>query len=359
MLTGIACLLVIALVVTYPLVPWPRLFNVTTEAAKHDSGRVAAVLIVCVAAAMPLGVVQRVQLGYQEGFLNDVWQGAGSLLALAGLLAVVSLRCGLPWLVLAVAGGPLLASGGNWVNQFGFRRRWLTPRRAHFDWGASKRLLQTGILFLVLQIECLLTYSSDNLIVAQLFESSTVAQYAITQKVFSAVLMAQGCWLGPLWPAYGEALARGDIAWIRRTLLRSIAVSALFAGAASTMVLVFGHILFAVWVHGRVPADFGLMVACAVWTVLQSVGSATAMFWNGTNVLKFQAVTGGVTTVLAFPLRIILGRQFGLAGVVWGASLAYLVAIVIPTAIYLPRKVRANRSTIPNYSQPAEVLNDT
>jgi hypothetical protein len=31
----------------------------------------------------------------------------------------------------------------------------------------------------------------------------------------------------PLWPAYGEAIARGDITWVRRTIVGSIVVAEL------------------------------------------------------------------------------------------------------------------------------------
>jgi O-antigen/teichoic acid export membrane protein len=342
MLLAIACLVVLALALTHSSVPWARIFNVDTDLGKQESGSVAAVLICCLAAAMPLGVVQRVQLGYQEGFLNDMWQGIGNLLALTGLLTAVWLRCGLPWLVLAVAGAPVLATGLNWVNEFGFRRRWLWPRLEHFHWTTTGVLVRSGLLFFVLQVEYLLTYSSDNIIVAHLFGSKTVAQYAVTQKVFGVLYLIQGCWLIPLWAAYGEAIARRDTAWVRHTLMRSMIGSAVWSSAASVLILVFGHIWFASWLGGRVAAEFALMLAFAVWTVLQCVGATVAIYWNGINMLGFQAVTGLVVMLLAPILRVALGRYFGLPGVVWGVSLAYIIGIAIPTTVYLPRVLRSN-----------------
>jgi O-antigen/teichoic acid export membrane protein len=342
MLLMIASLLMASLAFSRSFVPWPRIFNVTTTLGKQEAVSVMVVLICCLAAAMPLGIVQRVQLGYQEGFLNDIWQGIGSLLALAGLLTAVALRCGLPWLVLAVAGAPVFASGLNWISQFGFRRPWLFPKLANFDWSVSRALLSSGLLFFLLQIEYLLTFSSDNLIVAQLHGPGAVAQYAVTQKLFATVAIAQNCWLGPLWPAYSEAAARHDTAWVRRTLLRSIIGSAVWAGVASVLILVFGDTLFAFWLRGRVAPNFDLMLGLAVSTVLQCVGSAIAIYWLGTNTLRFVTLTGGALMLLAPILRVLLGRHFGLPGVAWGLTLAYLVCVVLPTAIYLPRALSSH-----------------
>jgi O-antigen/teichoic acid export membrane protein len=278
-------------------------------------------------------------LGYQEGFLNDVWQGIGNLFTLAGLLAAVAMRCGLPWLAFAVAGTPVLATGLNWITQFGLRRPWLFPRLSNFEWSTSRALLSSGLMFSVLQIEYILTFSSDNLIVAHVLGTTAVAQYAITQKLFAVVAMAQSCWLGPLWPAYCEAIARQDDAWVRRTLLRSIIGSAVWASAASALILTFGNILFAFWLRGQVTPNFGLMLGFAVWTALQCVGSAIAVYWLATNTLGFVALTGAGVMLLAPVLRVLLGRSFGLPGVVWGLTLAYVICIV-PTPIYLFRRFR-------------------
>ncbi len=41
--------------------------------------------------------------------------------------------------------------------------------------------------------------------------------HAITQRLLGVIGMALALALGPLWPAFGEAKARGDIDWILLT----------------------------------------------------------------------------------------------------------------------------------------------
>ncbi|MDQ3013711.1 MAG: hypothetical protein M3X11_23770, partial [Acidobacteriota bacterium] len=79
MLLGVAVGIVLLFSMAYGLMPWPRVFNVTSELAMREAGPALAVFVLCFAANIPLGVVERVQLGYQEGFVSSVWQSAGSL----------------------------------------------------------------------------------------------------------------------------------------------------------------------------------------------------------------------------------------------------------------------------------------
>jgi O-antigen/teichoic acid export membrane protein len=67
-----------------------------------------------------------------------------------------------------------------------------------------------------------LAYQSDNLIITHVFNPEAVAQYAVPQKLFNLISIAIGIIVGPLWPVYGEAIARGDGHWVKQTLVRSL-----------------------------------------------------------------------------------------------------------------------------------------
>jgi len=84
--------------------------------------------------------------------------------------------------------------------------------------GGMKRILQGGLLFFVLQLGVTVAYASDNLIIAKILGLDDVAQYSVVSKMFEGVLMVFGLAVTPLWPAYGEAKARGDLHWIKKTL---------------------------------------------------------------------------------------------------------------------------------------------
>ncbi len=128
MLAAVALVLLAGFALAYPAISWPRVFNVHSQQAIREAGPAIAVFIGCFAANLPLGVVRNVQHGYQEGFINNLWESAGKLLGLLGLLLVIYLQAGLVWLVLALTGAPAVALLLNNLELFGYRRPWLRPR---------------------------------------------------------------------------------------------------------------------------------------------------------------------------------------------------------------------------------------
>src|SRR5438093_2214193 len=158
-------LLILAYSMLQSHVDWPGVFNVHTDTARVEIGNAIAILIAIMALQLPLATVQRVQEGFQEGFVNNFWQAAASCVGLAGLLIVVHFRLGLPWLVLAVAGAPILAALINSLVQFLVVRPWLRPSLRYFDRAVSSELIRSGFVFLALTFFTFWGIYSDNLVI--------------------------------------------------------------------------------------------------------------------------------------------------------------------------------------------------
>ena len=207
-------------------VDWTTIFNVKSKVAIEELIPALTIFVVCLAINIPLGLVEKVRTGLQESFQNNLWQVAGNILALSGLVFAIYLKAGLPWLVLAVAGAPVLANTVNGWLQFQVHRPWLKPRWQSFEWSAARRLVRLGGAFLLLQVMAIVGTSTDNIIIARLYDASTVSKYAVIQKLFSLALIPHYL-VAPLWPAFGEALAHKDYSWAERTLRRAIVISCL------------------------------------------------------------------------------------------------------------------------------------
>ena len=110
MLCGIAAVLAVPLYLLYRWVPWAQFMNVTDASGRDGVAAAVGVFMVCVVVSLPLGIVQRVQLAYQQGFVNSAWNAVGSAVALIGLIVVIQLRGGLPWVVLMLLAAPIIAT---------------------------------------------------------------------------------------------------------------------------------------------------------------------------------------------------------------------------------------------------------
>jgi FkbM family methyltransferase len=322
----------------YAFVPWARLLNATGDAAR-EAGPTVAAFAVCFALALPLGVVQRVQQGYQQGFASNLWQCAGSVLGLAAIVAAIRARAGLPWLMLATSGAPLGAALANAAYEFGRAKPWLRPRWALVDAEATRKIVRVGVSFFVLQLAAAVTYATDSLVITHAIGPSAVTQYAVPARLFSVFATLSAAVVAPLWPAYGEAAARKDVAWVRRTLGRSLVLVLAISGLPSVALIVAGRDVVRVWVGGAIVPSTALLAGLAAWTVLGGTGNAIAMFLNGVSRVRVQIACAVALMGPALGLKILLVRAFGIAGVPWATFAAYSVFVAIPLALYVSSMV--------------------
>jgi O-antigen/teichoic acid export membrane protein len=335
-LGGIAVLLLGLFALVYPFVPWPRVFNVSSATAVREAGPAVVVFLCCCALNMPLDVVQRVKTGHQEGFETNLWNAAGSLTGFTLLLVAMHLKAGLPWLVLAVSGGPLLGILGNWSHEFGWKRPWLLPRRTYWDPAAARKIMGTGAMFLVIQLCGIFVVTVDNIVIAQILGPGAVTQYAVPMRMFLMLSSAACLFVSPLWPAYGEALARGDVKWVKRTVIRSVVLSFATFGPVALGLAVFGKTIVHVWVGPQIQPSYLLLAGAAVWIMVNVCGNALGTFLNGANLLKFQVLIYAATAIVNLPAKVFCAKAFGLAGVVWVTALTTVLGTVA-VAVYAYR----------------------
>jgi O-antigen/teichoic acid export membrane protein len=335
---GLALMGVIA--TTYAWVRWADVFRVTSAQARAEAGPALMVFAVCFALNVPLDLVQRAQLGLQQGFRMNLWQVCGSLAGLAGVVVGVRVHAGLPVLVAALAGAPVFATALNSFHFFVFSRPDLMPRRQLVSREAISQIAKIGTLFFVLQLVAAISFSADNFIIARTLGVVNVPAYSIPQKMFSLISMMVAMLVTPLWPAYGEAVSRGDMGWVRRTLGRSLVAVLGMAVIASIAVLLMAHRLISWWIGPDISPPFFLLLGLAAWTVVECCGNTLAMFMNGANIVKFQIVMASIFGVACLSMKVYLTRRFGIIGVPWATLITYISIVGISCAIYVPRALK-------------------
>ena len=349
MLGAIGLLLLLITVFGYRIVPWASVFNLRSQLAIREAGPACAVFIAIFALNLPLGVVQRVQMGYQEGYQTHIWMAVGSVLGLAGILAAIHMRAGLPWLVLAMSGGPVLATTMNGSVLFGAERPWLRPRISNASSVAARRVFHTGLMFFVMQVSMTVGYQADNIVLAQVLGADSVAQYAVPMKLFSIVPTLLAILMMPLWPAYGEALARGDRHWVTKTLKRSVVLGLGISVPTNALLIFFGREIVHGWVGPQISPPMTLFWGLGIWGILTGLSWPFAMFLNGIDAVKFQAICATLMAVSSILLSIFLTRRIGISGTIYAMITAQIFCVLLPLAIYMKRllnRLNAARSMV-------------
>jgi O-antigen/teichoic acid export membrane protein len=326
-LSIIGAVVLLAFVAAYPFVSWFEIFNVKSEAARLEAGPALAAAVICFALDIPLGVVAQVQMGLQQSYAASLWRCFASVLGLVGVLVVIWLKGNLLWLVFAFRGGPLLASVLNSILFFKALDPDLAPEWQYVSRPMMARIAGIGSLFFGIQIAMAVAFTSDNIIIAQRLGAESVTLYAVPEKMFSVIGVVINMLLFPLWPAYGEAIARGDRAWVRVTLIRSFWAAILTAAMLSSVFVIFGESIIKLWVGSTVKPPLMLLIGLGLWRVMDAGGNAVSMLLNGANAVRFELIVGLLMAAIAVALKLVFVSYIGVSGVIWATIIASLVTL--------------------------------
>ena len=183
----------------------------------------------------------------------------------------------------------------------------------------------------------MVTTSGDFLIASHILGVASVTQLSIAQRGFIVGPMLAGMLMGPLWPAYGEAMTRGDKRWIAVALRRSVATSCAVSTAISATLLAFSGPIFHRWVGAaHVPAP-SLCIPLALSGIVGSATGAGAILLLGTGMIWEQLPFAIAAMLLGILTKVFLCRAFGLNGLAWATVLVGLT-ITAPSVLFLVKR---------------------
>jgi O-antigen/teichoic acid export membrane protein len=222
------------------------------------------------------------------------------------------------------------------------------PRPSWFSRTMARALIRTGLLFFCLQVAAAIGYQSDNLLIAHLLGATQVGSYAVPSRLFNVLPFLISIMVGPLWPAYTEAITRGDAMWIRTTFRRTV----LWGGGGTLLLTVFliltGNTLIKFWIGPGHATPFLLLLLFGIRCVLSSYLQPLSFLLNGIGKLKEQAVLALLMAVVNIVLSYIFVERYGVLGAILGTILAEAVVVVIPETIIAIKALRGLEQRDPN-----------
>jgi O-antigen/teichoic acid export membrane protein len=250
----------------------------------------------------------------------------------------VKTHASLPVLILGVAGVQPLVSLFNGCAFFGFQSPHLRPRLRDFHWGTARRLLGTGFWFFLVSILLAVGIYSDNVVVAHVVGLSTVPLYAVPASLASYLAAVASMLYTPFWTANGEALARGDVNWVRHNMARIVKLNILITGFAGFVFVAAGPMFLHWWIAPDFSPGRLLFAGMAAWALLVSAAGPFFMVLNGANAVRVQVLIFGLFSPVAIALKILLAHRIGIAGVVWASVVPYAL-LVVPALLWATRCV--------------------
>jgi O-antigen/teichoic acid export membrane protein len=327
-LASIAGILFLIFFLTYWRISWADFFNVKSPQARAEAGPATAVFLICFLAGLPLSLTASVYSGLQEGFVLRLWQITGSLMGLGAVGLCIFLRASLPWLVLSISAPPLAALFAGGAALFGHSKPHLRPNSTNLSWRATRELLRRSLIYLGSALLAPVAVFSDNLMIAHFVSAEAVSGYAVTAKLFGLCTLVPGIVRGSAWPAYVEAFARKDYAWIRRTQRRLIFWTTFLTGLPALFFFAAAPWILKLWLGQEVRPSPALTSGLALWVVLADLQNVAANLLWSVGLAKYDLIITAGMTALALALKASLTWKFGVPGVIWGLTISTAVAVV-------------------------------
>jgi O-antigen/teichoic acid export membrane protein len=303
-------------------------------------GVVGPVLLAVMGLAVnvPLSIAGNVWFGLQKGFWAGVWELAQTGLTLSFLLLAVALHGGVLAMVAAVYGGLVLANAGSLAHLFWSHPQVRPGALARRNFVVVAR--QGGVLFAIMAaVSC--TYGFDNLLTLHWLGAAASARMTVALRLCTTAAGLVTVVTQPLWPAFVDAAAKGDARWAVNILVWGTAAVAVLAGGGAVLIGLFGAAVLRWWLGADIGVGPGLLWWCGAWIFVLCVPRVAGLLFNAASILRLQLVAALLALPVAFGLKFLLAPVWGVAGILAGTVLAWVLVVWPMNGWRLARWARA------------------
>lgn len=342
---GLGVLLILALLIAgllamaAHLLPWEMIIKTESTLVIDELELSIVIFTILFSCSTFTNGIAKILSGLQRGFEVHIASLIGSLISLAAILYASSVEAAIPALLLSSMIGPILA------NLLLLTR--LTSR-GYFSIARSYRtiskvapnLINQGALFFLLQIGTMVGWGADSLIIANTAGATSVAAFAIYQRLTQFISQPLLILNAPLWPAYADAYFRGDKAFIQKTFKRNFIFTLLISSTGAIFLIFSGSSLAQYWTKNEISPDHKLLLTMAIWMILFDAGNSLGTLLNGIGVIKQQVWVVSCFILLALPLKYWLGLSNGAAGVIFAGILAYSISTALGYGLIFRKDIK-------------------
>ncbi len=341
-LSCIALFLIIAFLIIYPYVDWAELMNATDNTSKALVGGVILAIVIPKFLSIPLSLVQRVQLAYQEGYNSHWWQCGASVLSLVSIYAICKYDLGELFIIWSSTLIPVIVFILNSFFYYSRSDRKIYISGSLIDSTIAKQLFGTGMAFFVLSILTTLGLSIDTFLVAKLGSLQDAAPYSILYKIAHFISMICAMVSTPMWSANGEAMAKEEYDWVRRNTYRVSIISIGFSLFVSVVLVLFSDLLFGLWLGQNFVFSKFCLIGMAITQIILSGISPFFMVLNAAGIIKKQIIVFLAFTVISLVVKILVVPYCGINYIPWITDVCYVFCIV-PFVVHWSNKLFADK----------------
>ena len=327
-----------------------------TQSQTIPIGEVIGIVASCVYAfivGVPIGLIQRTQYASDHVPRANLWLAIASLVS---AFSFVGLRMAGFGVVVSVAASAFTFPAIGLINSVDFYTRAcpeLRPFTVRPAMSVAGQLARMGVMFLFIGVATAVGLQMDLTVISGTLGLSYSGEYAVALRITGMLSSFFMLICLPIWPASGAALATGDVAWVRRMILRMTGLAVVVVGVPGILLATVLRPVIVTWLGTSDAApSVALLLALVLWNCLVAASSPIFMVQNSAGVLWPQLVGWSLFAVLALSLKILILPTAGLVAAPLISSVCMAV-VVFPAAVFGYRKsLAAPRQPIGDRQNP-------
>ena len=331
----IALIFFILLISILPFAPWNKVFN-TTTVSNYELLKVVFIIGFFFLFNFVLSLYKQISYAYQQASLATLGQLLLNLFAIITIYLLIHYTSG-RLLYLGIGYGLSMILSSLLLTYYFYKKHEeVIPSPRCVDLSKIRDIASLGVKFFIIQMAVLVIFATDNMIITQVLGPEYVTPYNVVWKLFSIVIMGHTILVTPLWSAYTEAYAKGDIKWIRNTL-KKLNILMIPIIISVLVLIIFARDIINVWVGPNIRFSYYLVIFMGIYTVIATWNNIYAYFVNGIGRIKLQMYSAIIGGLINIPLSIYFASylDMGISGVILGTIVSLsLFAIIGPMQSY-------------------------
>ncbi len=340
----IMCILLVSFVIINPFLDWARIFNGPAEMQKEFMTLMYIVFgFFCIRFVTKL--ITTILIADQKPAISDFVVFSSRLLNLIIIFILSKTTEGsLLKLGFIYSFTPVLVLVISSIYFYSKDYKEFIPSLKFVEMKYAKSLMKLGIKFFILQIAALILFTTDNMIITQLFDPSQVTVYNVAHRYFDIILMSFSIIVTPFWSSVTEAYHNKDIKWIKNTIRTFIRIWICFFVLAVIMLLCSNWV-YKIWLGGRIIVPLSLSLVWAMYVLMQSFNSIFVNFINGVGKVGLQIYTALFSIIFNIPLSILFAKylNMGVPGVLIATMVSTCLSLILRPLQYY--KIINNKAT--------------
>jgi len=344
-ITAISILLILVYLIVLPYVDWARILNFEKFNSNEVNNSIS-ILFISFFIIFILKLIGLVYASLQLTFVDNLVKSIARFVYFLIILVIIKLSFNSSLVYVSIASilpiifVYLILS----IYFFIVKHPLFFPKLFKVKLVTVKSVMRLGLNFFIIQIGCLVLYSTDNIIIAKLLSPSVVTDYNISYKYFNIPSIFFSLFISTHWSALTDALVKQDFNWIKSKMKIFNLIFILLCIGLVIFYFLFNFVIN-LWIGKNVVNSSKMLnINMVIYFIISAFANVYMYIINASGKLQVQTFSYVIIALINIPLSIFFVKYYhmGASGVILASSICLLILAVLMPIQY--SKIINNRA---------------